>query len=210
MTIAYGVCVGSWDKLNRNVIPRVGDAQLLGLSGQTSIAVAYNSILDAYKDHGLDVLVLQHDDLEITDPYAEEKLLTAASLPEVALVGVAGGRGAGDLNWWNHSPIGHQTTDSGSVDFGERTGEVFTLEGSLLALSSWAVKHLRFDTSYLGFHGYDCDIAMTARQAGMRVLVADVDTHHHSTLGFKSDSIYDEWARADMLFQQKWKNEHGT
>lgn len=207
MVLAYGVCVSSWEKLQRNVVARIGDAQLLGLSGQTSIAVAYNAILDAYQGHGLDVLVLQHDDLELVDPGAEEKLLAAVSLPDVALVGVAGGRGVRGLSWWNYSPLGHQMTDSGPVSFGERAGEVCALEGSFLVFSPWAIANLRFDTSYPGFHGYDCDVAMTARLLRKKVLVVDLDTHHHSTLGFKSDSIYKEWAQADVIFRKKWKIE---
>jgi hypothetical protein len=204
VNLVYGVCVGSWDKLQANVTPYVGNQPLLGLSGQTSIAVAYNMILDAYRGANVDALVLQHDDLQITDPDAADKFLTTLSKPDVAIVGVAGGCDPGDLTWWNHRPIGHQLTDSGPVDFGERTGEVVALEGSILVFSPWAIKNLRFDAQYPGFHGYDCDIAMAAHRAGKRVLVADVDTHHHSTLGFKSDSIHQEWVLANTVFQQKW------
>jgi hypothetical protein len=95
-------------------------------------------------------------------------------------------------------------TDSGPVDFGERVGEVDALEGSILVFSPWAIRNLRFDTSYPGFHGYDCDISMQAQRANKRVLVIDLDTHHHSTLGFKSGEIHQSWIQANAIFQSKW------
>lgn len=201
--IGYGTCVGSWDKLQANVIPHTGGQPLLALSGQTSLTAAYNSILDAYRGRGLDALILQHDDLEIVDPDAETKFLDALADPDVAMVGVCGGKGDRELSWWNSETVGHQMTDSGIVDFGPRTGDVAFIEGSIMVLSAWAVENLRFDRRYPAFLGYD-DICLTARAAGKRVIVADVDTHHHSTLGFKSAQIAASWDEADRIFQEKW------
>lgn len=203
MVTACGVCVGSWDKLNRFVIPNIGDWQLLALSGQPSIAVAYNSILNMYQNQELDYLVLQHDDLEIIDPDAGEKFLTAVMDPKVALVGVAGGQGDTGLAWWNRNPIGHQQTDSMMIDFGPRSGEVDLLEGSILVFSPWAIRNLRFDP-LPGFHGYD-EIAAQARHAGKKVIVIDVDTYHHTRVGFKSKASEAEWQRGDQYFREKWQ-----
>ena len=203
VNIAYGSCVGSWDKLQANVIPRVVGRPLLGLSGQTQITVAYNTILDAYRGWHLDAVILLHDDLEITDPAAETKFLDVLSDPDVAIVGVCGGRGDTTLSWWNSETIGHQATDSGQLEFGPRTGDVAFIEGSIMVFSPWAVENLRFDERYPGFLGYD-DICLTAREAGKRVVVADVDTHHHSTLGFKSPAIAAAWDVAEGIFQAKW------
>ena len=200
--IGYGCCVGSWEKTAANVIPRTVGRPLLGLSGQRSICVAYNTILDAYQHRGLDALILLHDDLEITDPDAEEKFL-AAMEPDVAIVGVCGGLGDRELSWWNSPTLGHQMTDSGPLDFGQRTGDVAFVEGSIMVFSPWAIQNLRFDTAYPGFLGYD-DVCLTARARGKRVVVADVDTHHHSTLGFKSPAIAESWAQAAGIFQRKW------
>ena len=201
MVVAYGSCVGSWAKLQANVIPRV-TGPLLALSGQTSICTAYNAILDAYAGRSLDALILLHDDLEITDPQAEAKFLAALG-DDVALVGVCGGRGDRTLSWWTSETVGHQQTDSGPLDFGPRTGDVAFIEGSIMVFSPWAVEHLRFDETYPGFLGYD-DICLTARTMGKRVVVADVDTHHHSTVGFKSETIAASWDVAEAIFQRKW------
>ena len=73
-----------------------------------------------------------------------------------------------------------------------------------MVFSPWAIEHLRFDQRYPGFLGYD-DICVTAKLVhGKRVVVADVATHHHSTLGFKSEAIASSWAETDVIFRQKW------
>lgn len=205
MVVAYGCCVGSWDKYQRYVEPRIpkGSSNVVA-TDQTSIAVAYNAMLDAHLPYPPDALVLQHDDLEITDPDAEAKFLAALALdPDVALVGVAGGTGIGSLAWWNANTVGHQLIDSGMLDLGPRTGYVDLLEGSILVFSPWAIEHLRFDERFPGFHGYD-DVAMIAHSYGKSAYVADVDTHHHVQLGFKSQESAEAWARADELFREKW------
>ena len=200
--IGYGVCCGWWDKLHRHVTPRITGRPLMVLSGQTSIATAYNSILDAYAPWDLDAVVLLHDDLEVTDPDAEAKTLAALD-EDVALVGVAGGGDGTTLAWWDTAMVGHQLIDTGLVDFGARTGDVTLIEGSYMAFSPWAVRNLRFDITFPGFHGYD-EIAMTARSLGKRVVVADIDTHHHTTLGYSSDASRDQWQHCDDLFRAKW------
>lgn len=203
MNIGYGCCVGTWDKLHRNVAPRIGDRPLVALWGQSALTKAYNTILDAYVGRGMDAVILLHDDLELTDPRAEEKLLAPFADPDVALVGVCGGRGDSTLAWWTSETVGHQMTDSGMVDFGPRTGDVAFIEGSIMVFSPWAVENLRFDERYPGWLGYD-DVCLTARAAGRRVTVVDVDTHHHSTIGFKSPAIAAAWDVAEEIFQEKW------
>jgi hypothetical protein len=202
VVVAYGTCVGSWDKFNRWVVPRVGDRPLLGLAGQHSIATAYNSILDAYRGRGLDALVLLHDDLEILDPAAEEKFLNALDDSKVALVGVAGSN-LKSMHWWNGRTLGHQYTDSGLLDFGERWGDALMLEGSILVLSPVMIENLRFDTRYPGFLGYD-DVCLTVWTQGFKSVVVNVATHHHSTVGIKSVAVQRDWDRTERLFNRKW------
>jgi glycosyl transferase family 2 len=204
--IAYGVCVGSWERFYAYVAPYTHSREVVALYGQKSIAVAYNRILATYA-HPLQslprALILQHDDLEITDPYAEDKVLEAFQDPDVALVGVAGGGAESGLAWWNVNPIGHQRTDSMNIDFGPRTGYVDSLEGSFLAFSPWAIQWMKFDTGYPGFHGYD-EISMQVKRKGKRCLVIDLDTHHHTKVGFDSVASEEEWLRADKRFREKW------
>lgn len=200
-SVAYGCCVGSWDKYQRNVAPHVVNKPVHTVEGQTSIAAAYNEILAACPQD-VDALILLHDDLEITDPDAESKFLAALE-PDVGLVGVAGGGGKNGLAWWLCDPVGHQQTDVLNIDFGARTGDVDLIEGSIMVFSPWAIDTLRFDERFPGFHGYD-EIAALAGARHMRVVVADVDTHHHSSLGFKSDASHAQWLEADRLYREKW------
>jgi hypothetical protein len=205
MSVTFGCCVGSWEKFAANVGPHTWDFPVVALAGQSSIARAYNQILNIIHDSPWRhcPLVLQHDDLEITDPLAVDKILEAADNPDVALIGVAGGSADKGLPWWESDPIGHQLTDSGLLDFGDRSGTVDLIEGSLMVFTPWAVTNLRFDETYLGYHGYD-EVAMQAKTAEKYAVVIDLDTHHHTTLGFRSAESEAVWHEANTRFHQKW------
>jgi hypothetical protein len=202
--VGYGCCAGSWDRFNRYVVPPAAGAPVLGLSGQTSIADAYNAMLVWAADQNLDMLILQHDDLEITDPDHVAKFAAVFAADEyVMLAGVAGGSARSGLAWWNCDPVGHQRTDSMMIDFGLRSGVVDLLEGSILVFSGTGIAALAFE-SRPGFHGYD-EVAMLAtRQPGWSAVVVDVDTHHHTALGFDNEASHQDWLEADRWFRQKW------
>lgn len=210
MTIAYGCCVGDWGRFTRNVVASVpAGRSLIGLQGATSLAAGYNQIIEAYRRsrdvRDLEAVILVHDDLEITDPNAEEKFLKALDAPDVALVGVAGGKGRDSLLWWNSEKVGHQTTDSGLLDFGPREGDVAFLDGSILVLSPWALWNLSFDERYPDFRsGYDDICLHTFDWPGKRNVVADVDTHHHTTVGWKSPQIEAAFMASEEIFREKW------
>lgn len=171
------------------------------------MTTAYNRILDSHRADPPDVLILVHDDLELTDPGAEEKFAEALRIHDVELVGVAGGFDveAHGLAWWNARTRGHQLTDSVMLEFGPREGFVTSLEGSVMALGPWGVRNVRFDETFTGFHGYD-DIGMCVNVTHRKCAwVADVDTHHHTSLGFDSPVSEAAWFEADRKFRRKWK-----
>jgi len=206
--ITVGCCVGAQWKLAAFVLPWLGGRPLLAAYNQTSIVTAYNQILDAVDPHGAELthpLLLVHDDLEVIDPDWADKVTTAFEDDTVGLVGVAGGGGA-SLYWWDHDPIGHQRTDVRLIDFGLRAGEVELIEGSFMAFSPWVAKRLRFDTLFADcdFHGYD-EIAAQVRAAGKRVVVIDLDTHHHNPEGYRSESSAAAKIRADQQYRRKWR-----
>jgi len=204
--IGYGICVGSWDKFHRYIAPKVRDRPVIAMSGQKSISIAYNKILNEFYDYDpeLEAVVLLHDDLEMADTHVEEKI-RAAIEPDVGLIGVAGG--GPSMWWWNHDPIGHQITDTRLLEFGNRrSGDVAMIEGSFMVFTRRAVKCLRFDERY-EFLGYD-DICLHAREIELRVVVADITTHHHSTLGFKSKEVEAMWKRSERIFESKWGRPH--
>src|SRR4051794_39091012 len=51
-----------------------------------------------------------------------------------------------------------------------RTGEVDTVDGILLVLSPWAVRHVRFDESLGLVQGYVLDVCLQVREAGRKVV----------------------------------------
>lgn len=204
--VVYGCVTNSLERVQQYVIPRVRQHELILLWNQTSMTAAYNQIVSACRDRDADVLILMHDDLELIDSLGEEKLVDACYQPHVGLVGVAGGydiRGHG-LAWWNAKTVGHQLTDAGMLDFGPREGNVVSVEGSIMALNMHAFHYIQFDEKFTGFHGYD-DIGMTVTCAGLDVVVADVDTHHHTGLGFDNEASHQAWLEADRRFREKWK-----
>lgn len=237
--IGYGVCVGWWDEFNQYIVPQVGDHRVYGggeppnrpliaLSNQTSIARAYNTILDAFSwrsgkqfGYDMDAVILLHTDLTIDDPNGEAKLVAAANEPGVALVGIEGGDGDRGTEWWACNPIGHQYLDTMVIDFAglipgsetgppERTkpraraGDVDVLEGSILVFSPWAVEFLRFDENCpAAFHGYD-EICFQATAAGKRNVVVDVQTHHHTNGAYKGQQSVSDWQAANEWSRRKW------
>jgi hypothetical protein len=176
---------------------------MIATSGHSGIVVAYNMILDAVADRDVEALILMHDDLELTDPNAEAKLLAPLADPNVALVGVAGGGGK-SLYWWEHSPIGHQRTDVMDIDFGRREGEVTLVEGSVMVLSPWLISNLRFDSRFTYFHGYD-EIGMQVQAHGKKSVVVDADTHHHNPMGYSSPHSAEMCRIANDLYKRKWR-----
>lgn len=203
--IGYGCCVGTWDKFHKYVEPRIyPERPIIAVSNQLSISVAYNAILDGFKVYDLDAVILLHDDLEMIDPHTEDKVLAELEIhPDAAIVGVVGG--GPSMAWWNIDPIGHQLTDTKLLEFGGgiRHGYVDIVEGSFMAFSPWAIQELRFDERY-AFLGYD-DVCLEAKAAGKQVIVADIDTHHHSTVGYKSESVKKMWEESEIIFNSKWK-----
>lgn len=205
--IVYGCCVGDWGRFTRNVAPAAGDNPVHALSGQTAIATAYNQILAGLATRACEAVVLLHDDLEITDPAFEDKIRAALADKQVAVVGVVGSTSIESISWWNHDIIGHQRTDGMYVANGSREGEVVAVDGSIMVLAPWAAHKLRFSESYQGFHGYDVDFAMKARRSGAKVVVADIDTHHHTTPGpFRSPDSGTAWWQANAQWVEQWRN----
>ena len=205
--IGFGICAGPTDNLERFARPGIvasGDpgSPVFERRGQRSIALAYNSILEEAGDRGLDALVLIHDDVELRDRDLGQKLRHLFGDPEVAVVGAVGARGVRSLAWWGGDCFGRAPDSLSPNDFSTGVHEVETVDGMLLALSPWAVRTLRFDSSnYRAFHGYDADICMQARALDRRVLVTDIDVFHHTKGGYGNER---QWRQANMVWQRKW------
>jgi hypothetical protein len=171
---------------------------------QTSIFEAYNSIMREHRQsQPLTPLVLMHEDVELRSdvvPLLEREFTES----DVAIVGTIGGRGVRSVRWYRSVQRFGRAPDTVNGDNYHSSGahDVDIADGLFLALSPWAVENLEFDEeTYNGFHGYDADICMQARAAGMRVRVDNIDLFHHTKGGFGDARAHRE---TDDAFRAKW------
>jgi hypothetical protein len=195
---------------------REPDSTVLVHAAASSVARGCNLLFDrAARLEGLEGLVIVHQDAEITDPALCAKLRTAFADPNVGVVGCVGATGVRDIAWWD----GTLDWTSARYRYGElggaellwpqalsaaprRPGEVDTLYGVLMAFSPWVVHNLRFDESFGLLHGYDFDICRKIRQAGRKVMAADIDLAHHHSLDVVGQ--VEMWVEAHMRVAERW------
>jgi hypothetical protein len=80
--------------------------------------------------------------------------------------------------------------------------EVDAVGGFLLALSPWAVRNLRFDEELSLGTGHDVDLCARARQAGRKVVVADLRVVLHRSLDLVEEQ--EAWIAAHVALAEKW------
>jgi hypothetical protein len=185
-----------------------------------SIFRSYNLLLDrAAKVEDLDALVLVHQDTEIADPAFCAKLREAMADPDVGVVGAVGSIGARSIAWWEGAvswgSFVHRYAELGGGDLPafswnldempgySQTGECDTVDGFLMCLSPWVVRNVRFDEN-LGtqLHGYDLDFCLTVREAGKKVVAADLRAIHNHSLELVNDP--QAWMDAHQAVAEKW------
>lgn len=206
--IGFASCIADRDVFLRRALPGLRlaaelDSPIAELSTPDSIFAAYNEALDHFAAVGdLEALVLLHDDVELLQDDFCARVRVALADPAVAIVGAVGARDVRSLAWWDGELAGAVTETRGRVDHGFARPEVEAVDGLLLVLSPWAVRHLRFDAAtFTGFHGYDVDLCLQARAAGRTVQVADLPVLHHTKGGLGDAAA---WHRADAALRAKW------
>ena len=205
--IAFASCIGSPETYarhaRRSIAALGGDDALVAEIETDAICSGYNEALDAFSgNEALEALVLLHEDLEIMDPELCEKLRRRLADPDVAVIGAIGAREVRSLCWWEGRPFGRIAETRGQIDHGGGCHDVEAVDGCFMALSPWAVRNLRFDERYGGFHGYDVDLCLEARAAGRRVLVDQLSLHHHTRGGLGDERAFWE---ADATLRAKWR-----
>jgi hypothetical protein len=231
--IAFGCAVtdpGVYERFARPGIELAREADsavfVQGTTGGTvsSIFRNYNLLLDSAADLGdLEALVIVHQDTEIVDPEACAKIRAALADERVGLVGCAGAIGVRSIAWWEGSvtwaAFTHRYEEYGGGEIPSLTwdpdatpsyahlGEVDAVDGFVLVFSPRALRELRFDESLGRFHGYDYDICMQARTAGIKVVTADIRAIHHHSLELISD--VEAWINAHMRLAEKWGGRFG-
>ena len=224
--IAFGCPITRPEDYDRFAAPglrlvREPDSEILVNSSAGSIFRAYNALMELGARHDdLEALVLLHQDVEIVDRDFCRKVREAFADPDVGVVGCVGALDARSMAWWEGSvtwaSFTHRYYELGGGELPAfamhpedvpppayaRTGEVDTLDGILLVMSPWAVRNTRFDESLGLFHGYDFDICMQVREAGHKVVTADLKVIHHHSLELCSDP--ENWINAHMRLAEKW------
>ena len=196
------------------------DSKVFAQPAAGSVFRSYNLIIEqAAACHGLDALVIIHQDAEIVDPNFCTKLRVALREPDVGLVGCVGAVDVRGIAWWEGSATWgsfvHRYQEFGGGEFPAfswtneklppyaRTGEVDMIDGFVLGLSPWVVQNIRFDeTLDVPLHGYDFDFCLQVRAAKRKVVTADFKVVHHHSLELLSDP--DSYIEAHMKLAEKW------
>lgn len=207
--LVFGLCVGGSGKFERVARPALErhypGQPVLVRRDQKTIAAAYNSILDeATTTHPGSLVVLIHDDTEMTGSGLVESLASAFAQPSVGVVGVVGGRHTDVMTWWRGECFGRVEDAGGIKDFGGGTHDVDTVDGLLLALSPDVATAVRFDEGrYRGFHGYDADYCARVRASGRRVLVTELPVRHRNRAAGHYGNFTD-FHHAALTWQLRW------
>ncbi|MGH2872036.1 MAG: glycosyltransferase, partial [Solirubrobacteraceae bacterium] len=163
-------------------------------------------------------LVLVHQDAELVDEDFCRRIRPWLADPSVGVIGSVGAIGVRSIAWWEGSvsqaSFVHRYADNGDGDLQgfswdwatappyARTGEVDTVDGFLLVLAPWVVRNIRFDESLGELHGYDFDFCLQVREAGRRILTADVRAiHNHPLFPFTDQEA---WVAAHIAIAEKW------
>jgi hypothetical protein len=197
------------------------DVDLVAFASVGSIFRNYNLILEQIaKRDDVEALVLIHQDAEIVDPDFIAKLREALAGPDVAIVGCAGAVDVRSIAWWEGSitwaAFTHRYEEYGGGEIPAfswatqdrppfaQLGEVDSIDGFVMGLAPWTIENLRFDESLGALHGYDFDFCMQARDAGKKVVTADLQVIHHHSLTLLENP--ESWIQAYMQTQKKWEH----
>jgi hypothetical protein len=196
-------------------LARESDSAVHVLAATSSVCRSYNLLLDqAAGLEDLEALVIVGEDAEIADPELCAKVRRALADPDVAVVGCIGATGVEGIAWWEGAVNGgHVIHRYDEYRGGEleafawaRTGappaDVDTVAGFLLVLSPWAVRSLRFDEGLSLGSGFDLDFCLRVRQAGRKVVTADLHVIHHRSLELVEEP--DAWIEAHIQLAEKW------
>ena len=182
--IAFGTFVAEDEAYRRYAEPGIAraaepDSAILAYASVTSLPRSLNIILDAAARHDdLEALVLLHPHTEITDPALCARVRDVLADPDVGVAGAAGARGGNGLAWWEGAVSAapgtlHYDGYGGGGEFpafgwagpSAPLGEVDVVDGSLMVLSPWAVRTVRFDEGLRVGYGFDTDFCRQVRAA---------------------------------------------
>lgn len=217
--IAFGVTVAEPEAYRRYAgrgIARAAepDSAVFTFATAGTVGRGANLLLEAAAARpGLEALVILHPHTEIADPRLCAKVRAALADPAVAVAGCAGASEVRSIAWWegrvSAGDVVQRYTEHGGGElpaygWTERAAppaEVDAVDGFLMALSPWVVRHVRFDEGlHLGF-GFDVDFCRRVREQGRRVVTFDARVIQHRSLELISER--ELWIEAHIAYAQK-------
>jgi hypothetical protein len=225
--IAFGLTLSEAEAYRRYSQPGIEraaepDSAVFALAAVSSLPRSLNLVLDAAAARSdLEALVLLHPHTELMDPDLCARVRGILADPDVAVAGAAGATGVDHtIAWWEGQTSiasgihryegfagGEFPAFSWAGSAGTGFGEVDAVDGSLLVLSPWAVRSIRFDEALRFGHGYDVDYCRQVRAAGRKVVTADLRATYHMDL-----ELVDElglWIEAHQQVAEKWDEADG-
>lgn len=220
--IAFGSSISGAEAYRRYAQPGVRlaaepDSEVFAYAAVEPVGRTYNLMLQAAAARDdLEALVLVHPHTEIVDPQLCAKVRSALADEQVGVVGCAGARGVRSIAWWEGEVVRanvrqrYEEYGGGEIDSVSWArhlpppGQVDALDGQLLVLSPWVVRNLRFDETLLLGHGFDLDFSLAVRQAGRKLMVADLHVCHHRSLELIGD--LEVWVEAHIRCSEKWNS----
>jgi hypothetical protein len=221
--IAFGVSMDDPEAYRRYALPGIErtaepDSQVFAFAAADRICRNYNLLLDTAARHDdLEALVILQEDVELDDPDFCAKVRSALSEPDVGAVGAAGANDVDGIAWWegevSAAPALQRYNEHGSGELPAfawlhaaqaAPAEVETLDGSLLVLSPWAVRNVRFDEALRLGYGFDLDYCLQVREAGRKLLTADLRTIRHRPLEVVREPEHQVWVESHIQVAAKW------
>jgi hypothetical protein len=218
--IAFASSISGAEAYRRYAEPGIrrvaeADSQVLAYAAVEPVGRTYNLILDAAaRLPDLEALVVVHPHTEIIQADLCSRVRRALADSQVGAVGCTGARQVSGIAWWEGQVVcgdvrqryeehgGGEVPTARWAEHLPPPGEVDVLDGQLLILSPRVVREVRFDEELLLGHGFDLDFSLQVRQAGLRLLVEDLEVVHHRPIELVGDLAV--WVQAHIQVAEKW------
>lgn len=180
-----------------------------------SLTKKYNLGIDSATKDGInnnDIIVFVHEDVEILDPFFQEKVeLVFQNNSSIGLCGVIGSsKFTTNGMWWateNENLSGHIIQENEEKEYHLIKGKicytenVVSVDGLILMMKGEVINNgFKFDDRF-SFNFYDIDSCFTILKEGYDIAIADILVKHKSP---GNGSLNDLWKTEKKLCIDKW------
>jgi len=200
--------------LEENLGTRLSEHRLVAARDATGIASGYNALVERAAAGPDDILCFVHQDVRFLFDAAAVLPRAMDALDDVGVLGFAGSAAQLPGRPWYDCPPRYGGVVQGAagdhlrfapchrrVD-GLAVAEVHTVDGLALVIRAATLAAIGgFDEGCPGWHGYDLDLCLRARSAGLRNVVLDQPVHHLS-----SGTSDDDHRRSLGWMAERWSD----